>query len=66
MRKQLFSCCNKLCFCVKKKKKIIMHIKGGARINFRVLQNFTKRIEHRNDVICRKNIDSAKSKKIQF
>ena len=43
-----------------------MHIKGGARINFRVLQNFTKRIEHRNDVICRKNIDSAKSKKIQF
>ena len=29
-------------------------IRGGSRINFRVLQNFTKKIEHRNDVICRK------------
>ena len=41
-------------------------IRGGSRINFRVLQNFTKKIEHRNDVICRKIIDSARSKKVQF
>ena len=27
--------------------------RGGSRINFRVLQNFTRKIEHRNDVICR-------------
>ena len=40
--------------------------RGGSRINFRVLQNFTKQIEHRNDVICRKIIDSARSKKVQF
>ena len=41
--------------------------KGGSRINFRMLQNFTKKkIEHRNDVICRKIIDSARSKKVQF
>ena len=40
--------------------------KGGSRINFRVLQNFTKRIERRNDEICRKIIDSARSKKVQF
>ena len=25
-----------------------------------------KRIEHRNDVICKKIIDSARSKKVQF
>ena len=41
-------------------------IRGGSTINFRVLQNFTKKIEHRNDVICRKIIDSARSKKVQF
>ena len=30
-------------------------IKGGSRINFRVLQNFTKKkIEHRNDVYAEK------------
>ena len=40
--------------------------RGGSRINFGVLQNFTKKIEHRNDVICRKIIDSARSKKVQF
>ena len=40
--------------------------RGGSRINFRVLQNFTKKIEHRNDIICRKIIDSARSKKVQF
>ena len=40
--------------------------RGGSRINFRVLQNFTKKIEHRNDVICRKIMDSARSKKVQF
>ena len=32
---------------------------GGSRINFSVLENFTKKIEHRNDVICRKIIDSG-------
>ena len=42
------------------------NIRGGSRINFRVLQNFTKKIEQRNDVICRKIIDSARSKKVQF
>ena len=41
-------------------------IRGGSRINFGVLQNFTKKIEHRNDVICKKIIDSARSKKVQF
>ena len=41
-------------------------VRGGSRINFRVLQNFTKKIEHRYDVICRKIIDSARSKKVQF
>ena len=40
--------------------------RGGFRINFRVLQNFTKKIEHRNDVICRKIIDSARSQKVQL
>ena len=29
--------------------------RGGSRINFRVLQNFTKKIENRNDVIMQKN-----------
>ena len=46
-------------------KKLYNH-RGGSRINFRVLQNFTKKNEHRNDVICRKIIDSARSKKVQF
>ena len=41
------------------------YIRGGSRINFRVLQNFTKKIEHRNDIICRKIIDSARSKEAQ-
>ena len=41
-------------------------IRGGSTINFRVLQNLPKKIEHRNDVICRKIIDSARSKKVQF
>ena len=41
-------------------------IRGGSRINIRVLQNFTKKIEHRSDSICRKIIDSARSKKVQF
>ena len=40
--------------------------RGGSRINFRVLQNFTKKIEKGDDVICRKIIDSARSKKVQF
>ena len=41
--------------------------RGESRINFRVLKNFTKKkIEHSNDVICRKIIDSARSKKVQF
>ena len=30
---------------------------------YKILQ---KKIEHRNDVICRKIIDSARSKKVQF
>ena len=47
-------------------RKLLDSISGGSRINFRVLQNFTKKIEHRNDAICRKIIDSARSKKIQF
>ena len=42
------------------------NVRGGSRINFRVLQNFTKKVEHRNDVTCRKIIDSARSKKVQF
>ena len=41
-------------------------VRGGSRINFRVLQNFTKKIEHRNDVICTKIIDSARNEKVQF
>ena len=36
-------------------------LKDGSRTNFRVLQNFTKNIDHRNYVICRKVIDSARS-----
>ena len=42
------------------------HDRGESRINLRVLQNFTKKIDHRNDIICRNIIDSAKSKKLQF
>ena len=38
---------------------------GGSRINFRVLQNFIKKIENRNDVICRKITDLARSDKVQ-
>ena len=45
---------------------LFIQARGGSRINFRVLQNFTKKIEHRNDVTCRKIIDSARSKKVQF
>ena len=41
-------------------------IRGGSRINFRVLKNFTKKIEHRNDVICTKIIDLARNEKVQF
>ena len=33
--------------------------RGGSRINFRVLKNFTKRNEYRHNVICRKIIDLA-------
>ena len=44
----------------------VLSIRDGSRINFRVLQNFTKKIEHRNDVICRKIKDSARNKKVQF
>ena len=40
--------------------------RGGFRINFRMLQNFTKKTEHRNDVIYRKIIYSARSKKVQL
>ena len=29
--------------------------RGGSRINFRVLQNFTKKIENRNDITMQKN-----------
>ena len=40
---------------------------GGSRINLRVLQNFAKnKFDHRNDVIYRKVIDSARSKNAQF
>ena len=35
------------------------HCRCGSRIKFRVLVNFTKRFEQRNDVICRKVVDSA-------
>ena len=28
--------------------------RGRARINLRVLQNFTKKIDHVNNIICRK------------
>ena len=43
-----------------------LNLRCGSRIDFRVLQNFTKKIEPRNDVICRKIIDSARSKKAQL
>ena len=42
-----------------------MEVRGGSRIHFRVLQNFIKKkFEHRNDVICIKLTDSARSKKV--
>ena len=41
------------------------NIRGGSRIKFRVLQSFTRKTEHRNDVICRRMIDSARSKKVE-
>ena len=45
----------------------LMHtFRGGSRINLRVLQNFTKKNDHRNDVICRKIIDSTRSKNAQL
>ena len=44
----------------------VTNFRGRSRINLRVLQNFTKKIDHRNDVICKKIIDSARSKKVQF
>ena len=34
--------------------------RGGSRINFRVLQNFTKKIENRNDVTMQKNYRFSK------
>ena len=40
--------------------------RGGSRINLRVPQNFTKKTDHTNDIICRKIMDSAKSKILQF
>ena len=36
-------------------------IRSGSRINFRVLPKFYKKIEHRNDVICRKIIIQQES-----
>ena len=39
--------------------------RAGSRISFRVLQYFAKKNEHRNDVVCRKIIDSARNKKVQ-
>ena len=38
-------------------KDVRTNTRSGPRINFRMLQNFTKKYEHRNDVICRKIID---------
>ena len=38
----------------------------GSRINLRALQNFSRKNDHRNDVMCRKIIDSTRSKKVQF
>ena len=34
--------------------------RGGSRINFRVLQNVTKKIENRNDVTMQKNYRFSK------
>ena len=34
--------------------------RGGSRINFRVLQNFTKKIENRNDITMQKNYRFSK------
>ena len=34
--------------------------KGGSRINFRVLQNFTKKIENRIDITKEKNYRFSK------
>ena len=34
--------------------------RGGSRINFRVLQNFTKKTENRNDANMQKNLRFSK------
>ena len=34
--------------------------RGGSRINFRVLQNFTKKIGNRNDITMQKNYRFSK------
>ena len=37
-----------------------MTIRGRSRINFRVLQNFTNKIEDRNDITMQKNYRFSK------
>ena len=40
--------------------------RGRSRINFRVLQNFPKKLKIEMIQLCRKIIDSARSKKVWF
>ena len=37
--------------------------RGGSKINFRVLQNFTKKIENRNEITMQKNYRFSKKQK---
>ena len=37
-----------------------IEIRGGSRINFRVLQNFTKKVENRNDITIQKTYRFSK------
>ena len=49
---------SKFIFIVKRKSNV--PFRGGSRINFQVLQNFTKKIENRNDITIQKNYRFSK------
>ena len=38
--------------------------RGGSRINFRVLQKFTKKIENKNDITMEKNYRFSKKQEV--